>query len=147
MKSLRRLFKWFASEAPAGNTAPNYAAEEAALKVVRDQIEAGQAVYLDQSDMPTDEDFALIGKIIQAYCYADINARRIINAIRHAAIGPDARNAGGLPDSEIYKKLREAADMLPPKQCPRWIAQSHRQHHPANCTPAYLRALGRASSS
>ena len=57
-------------------------------------------------------DFALMGKLIQLYCYADLNARRIIDALRHAAFGPQARCASRLQDAQVVPKLVEIAAEL-----------------------------------
>ena len=73
----------------------------------------GQALALSQD--PWDEDFALIGKLIQTYCFADVNARRIIDSLRHASIGPEARNASRLPDGQVFPYLGKAVDETLPE--------------------------------
>ena len=57
-------------------------------------------------------DFALMGKLIQLYCYADLNARRIIDSLRHAMFGPEARCASRLQDAQVFPKLREVVSEL-----------------------------------
>jgi hypothetical protein len=42
-----------------------------------------------------------------------LNARRIIDTLRHAAIGPQGQNAGVIQDAQVYEKLIEAAKLLP----------------------------------
>lgn len=64
----------------------------------------------------TDREFLLIGKIIQLYCTADLNMRRIIDVIRHAALGPENRNGSLLQDAQVIPKLLDACELLPDSQ-------------------------------
>lgn len=72
--------------------------------------------FLETTTDLSDDDYALIGKLIQLYCFADLNARRIVDAIRHAALGTDARNASRLQDAQVFPTLRELVG--------RWIPES-----------------------
>ena len=65
------------------------------------------AVLTSTTDL-RETDFAVMGKLIQLYYYVDLNARRIIDALRHAALGPEARYASRLEDAQ-GSKLREIA--------------------------------------
>ena len=54
-----------------------------------------------------------MARVIQAYSYADLNGRLIIDHIRHAALGFDSQNAGVIQDAQVFEKLNEAGGMLP----------------------------------
>ncbi len=84
------------------------------IERIKAQIDADPDAYFSQTVALTEADFALVGKLIQTYCYTDLNARRIIDLIRHAALGPDKQNAGTLQDAQVFEKLREVAQMLAP---------------------------------
>lgn len=68
--------------------------------------------FIEASLEPTADDLAFIGHFIQLYCFADYCARRIIDAIREAAIGPQARNASKLMEKEVFPSLEKAARRL-----------------------------------
>jgi hypothetical protein len=90
-----------------------YAASSQELKAINADIEADFDKFLANSEPLTDADLVLTGTLVQLFNYADLNARRAIDAIRHAALGPNQQNAGKLQDSQVYPKLIEAAEMLP----------------------------------
>ena len=79
---------------------------------VQEQFEADSDAFLRTTENLIDSDFQLIGKLIQHYCAADLNARRIIDTLRHAALGPDKRYGGKLQDAQVLPKLVEAANLL-----------------------------------
>lgn len=79
---------------------------------IKTRFDADPDAFLASTIDLRDADFALMGKVIQLYCYADLNARRIIDALRHAAQGPRARNASRLQDAQVFPKLREIAAEL-----------------------------------
>jgi len=86
---------------------------EQTLERIRNALDGGASAYLDHTDPLQPADFKLMGLLIQNYCYADLNARRVIDAIRHAALGPDQRNAGALQDKQVFEELRKAVARLP----------------------------------
>lgn len=92
-------------------TTEQLAAQTAAIKAA---VDANPEGFMAGTTDLREADFALIGKVIQLYCFADLNARRIIDALRHAALGADERIASRLKDAQVFPKLREAADHLPP---------------------------------
>ena len=85
----------------------------AILIAIQREIAAGPDAYLTKTDPLTKDDLVLIGSLIQTYNYADLNARLIIDNLRHAAEGPQAQNAGVIQDAQVYEKLIEAAKLLP----------------------------------
>jgi hypothetical protein len=88
---------------------------ESELLLVRAHIEAAPPEdFLEHTDPLREEDFALIGKYIQCYCYADFNGRRIIDTIRGAEEGAQRQNAGRLADAQVFSSLKEAAARLAP---------------------------------
>lgn len=55
-------------------------------------------------------DFRLIGTFIQTYCFCDFNARRIVDTVRTAKTGTEARFAAVLNDTDALDHLRRCAD-------------------------------------
>lgn len=87
--------------------------DDAILTAIQSEIAADPDGYLTKTDPLTKDDLVLIGSLVQIYNYADLNARRIIDSLRHAAEGPQAQNAGVIQDAQVYEKLIEAAKLLP----------------------------------
>lgn len=85
---------------------------QAQITEIRNRFETEPDKFLAATTGLRDSDFALMGKLVQLYCFADLNARRIIDALRHAAFGPEARYASRLQDAQVFPKLREAASGL-----------------------------------
>jgi hypothetical protein len=85
--------------------------EALALEIKR-RFEDDPEGFLRSTRGLREADFAFMGKVIQLYSYADLNARRLIDALRHAATGPDARNASRLTDAQVLPKLRDIAEEL-----------------------------------
>jgi hypothetical protein len=79
----------------------------AQLAEIKARFDADPDGFLATTDDLRESDFALMGRLIQLYCYSDLNARRIIDALRHALIGPEARYASRLQDAQVFPKLRE----------------------------------------
>jgi hypothetical protein len=75
-------------------------------------LDADPDGFIEASLEPTADDLAFIGHFIQLYCFADYCARRIIDAIREAAIGPEARNASKLFEKDVFPSLEKAAHRL-----------------------------------
>jgi hypothetical protein len=75
--------------------------------VIKKRLEANPDIFLTTTIDLRQSDFFLIGQLIQLYCFADLNARRIIDTLRHAAFGAEARNASRLQDAQVFPKLRE----------------------------------------
>ena len=66
------------------------------LLMLKAIFEQNPETFVEKTEDPSSTDYALIGKVVQFYCFADFNGRRIIDLLRHAAIGSDARNASRL---------------------------------------------------
>lgn len=92
----------------SATTAP-YLVQLANLKA---QLEADPNEFLRTTQDLRDADLLLIGKLIQLYCFADLNARRIIDSLRSAADDPSAGNASKLVDADVFPHLHKAADLL-----------------------------------
>ena len=84
--------------------------EMAALKRA---AEANPDDFLLATVGPIDDDFRLIGLIVQSYCFTDLNARRAIDALRYMAEGPEARDASWLRDAQVLPALRGELHRLP----------------------------------
>src|SRR4051794_22492148 len=79
---------------------------------LKQEIDASPGSFLSETKDLLASDYELMGRFIQIYCCADLNARRVIDALRHAAFGPSARNGSVLQDSQVFPKLNEVAAML-----------------------------------
>lgn len=62
-------------------------------------------------------DFTLIGKFIQIYCYCDLNARRIIDAVRFARTGQEEEFASKLNETDVLLHLKQCAEA--------WLGPEH----------------------
>lgn len=80
---------------------------------IKAEIDADPDGYLLKTDPLTPDDLLLTGRIVQIFNYSDLNARRIIDAINHAAFGPAKQNGGIIQDAQVYEKLIDAAKLLP----------------------------------
>lgn len=105
------LWRWLTGVSWKRPTSDPY--DDAPLHAIRAEIEADPDGFLLNTEPLTNDDLILIGSLVQLYNFADLNARRIIDALRHAALGPHARNGGVIQDAQVYEKLIEAAKMLP----------------------------------
>jgi hypothetical protein len=83
------------------------------LKRLQSELEADHGNFLLRTEVLSDKDFAIIGKMIQIYSSSDFNARRTINAIRKASLGAQYQTAGMLQDKQLYESLKETARSLP----------------------------------
>ena len=67
------------------------------------------AEWLKKTEIPTETDFTFIGKFIQIYCAADLNARATVNALRAINIGEIHDFAGTLSDADVLLHLKLGA--------------------------------------
>ncbi len=65
--------------------------------------------WLTKTELPRDSDFAFIGKFVQVYCSADLNARATINAMRFITKAEVADFAGPLNDTDVIRHLNICA--------------------------------------
>lgn len=117
----KRSAKHSAGQGPAP---VDYAAAARELAVVNAEILADERKFLLATRALREQELALMGRVIQTYCYGDLNARRIIDAVRGAALGPAYRNAGKLQDAQVFPKLKEAVADLPAKFHPDGIIRA-----------------------
>ncbi|WP_146121012.1 hypothetical protein [Achromobacter sp. MYb9] len=82
------------------------------LEAIKTRLDAAPLDVLAESSNVSPADCELMGRFIQQYCFADLNARRIIDLLQHAALGECARNAGNLRDAQVFQKLRDVASSL-----------------------------------
>lgn len=64
-----------------------------------------------------EEDFTLIGKFIQIYCYSDLNARRIIDTVRFARTGREEEFASKLNEIDVLDHLKRCVEP--------WVGPEH----------------------
>lgn len=57
-----------------------------------------------------DRDYELIGRFVQTYCIADIEARRVINCLTHIRLGDPTKFALKLNDKDALDHLMACAD-------------------------------------
>ena len=84
----------------------------ARVQQIHAEFDADADRFLETTENLSDEDHRLVGRLIQLYCWADYCGRRIIDAIREAALGPKSRNASRLQNAQVFPKLREAGLVL-----------------------------------
>lgn len=107
---LTRRFKLWVARKKTENMTPEALREH--VTIIKTRFDADPDGFLRATRPLRQSDFVLIGKLIQLYCYADLNARRIIDALPNAAIGPEARYASRLRDAQVFPKLREIIEQL-----------------------------------
>ena len=88
------------------------AADLKSLKALDAQFARNPDKFIEQAKPPSAQDFALIGKLVQLYCFADFCARRIIDAVDEAAEGEKHRKAAHLKDHDVFVHLRRVAAKL-----------------------------------
>lgn len=76
------------------------------LATLKANFDSDDNAFIDQTEPLTQSDLAMIGSIIQLYCYADFNARRIVNALRHAATG-EPKSVSRLQDAQVFPALEK----------------------------------------
>lgn len=88
------------------------AADLESLKALDAEFKHNPDKFLEQARPPSLHDFALIGKLVQLYCFADFCARRIIDAVDEAAYGEEHQRAAHLKDHDVFAHLRRVAAKL-----------------------------------
>ena len=88
------------------------AADLESLKALDAKFARDPDKFIEQAKLPSAQDFALIGKLVQLYCFADFCARRIIDAVDEAAEGEEHRKAAHLKDHDVFAHLRRVAAKL-----------------------------------
>ncbi|TIU45323.1 MAG: hypothetical protein E5W19_30980 [Mesorhizobium sp.] len=78
------------------------------LEAIRKQINSEKEDWLPKLTVPPlDGDYLLIGKFIQIYAVTDLNARRVVDAMKAIALGPDKCNASTLSDQDVLDHLKK----------------------------------------
>ena len=95
-------------------TVDPHAQDAERLKQIQVEIDADPEAYLSRTDALTNDDLILVGSIVQTFNYADLNARMIIDTIRHAALGAAKQNGGVVQDSQVYENLIAVAELFDP---------------------------------
>lgn len=74
------------------------------LVALKEAIDGDEKSFINQtSDLKT-SDVLMIGTVIQLYCYADFSGRRIVDVLRHSALG-EPRSASRLQDAQVFPML------------------------------------------
>lgn len=68
-----------------------------------------QSAWLDNTELLSNSDYALIGGLIQIYCFADLNARRVINSLRAICDGDESAFASKLNEIDTLLHLEKMA--------------------------------------
>lgn len=74
------------------------------LASIQSAFEGNPQAFISQTTNPSIANMTMIGSVIQMYCYADFNGRRIVDVLRHAALG-EPRCASRLQDAQIFPML------------------------------------------
>lgn len=74
------------------------------LAAIKTAFEGDPEAFVRQTDNLNENDVLMIGTVIQLYCYADFNGRRIVDVLRHAATG-EPRTASRLQDAQVFPML------------------------------------------
>jgi len=74
------------------------------LSKLQDAFDSTPQAFINLTQNLNSHDVAMIGTVIQVYCYADFNARRIIDVLKHTAMGAP-RSASRLQDAQVFPML------------------------------------------
>ena len=81
---------------------------EQLLQKIKEAFDADPQAFLNQTANLRTPDVTMIGTVVQLYCFADFNARRLVNALQHAATGKP-RSTSRLQDAQVFPALRVLA--------------------------------------
>jgi len=84
-------------------------AELARLEEIALSMRSDGSWLQQETELPSESDFALIGKFIQVYCVADFNARRVINGLRAICLGEEEDFSSRLNDKDVLTHLKISA--------------------------------------
>jgi hypothetical protein len=90
--------------------------------------------FIASTENLTNDDYILIAKFIQGYCFADYNARRVLDALREAELGARWQSSGRSQDAQIFSMLADTAERLPHFEIQKSIIEAakkieeHREH-------------------
>lgn len=79
---------------------------QALLAAIKAAFEGDPQAFINQTDNLNRDDVLMIGTVVQLYCYADFNGRRIVDVLRHAALG-EPRSASRLQDAQVFTALEK----------------------------------------
>lgn len=71
---------------------------------IKAAFEGDPQSFINKTADPKTTDITMIGTVVQLYCYADFNGRRIVDVLRHAALG-EPRSASRLQDAQVFPML------------------------------------------
>jgi hypothetical protein len=105
----------------------------ALINKIKEKLDAADSTgFMALTHDLREEDFKFIGQMIQTYCYADLNARRVIDSLRGAA--GEVQNGSRLNDRDVLLHLRKVAEILPPSNLKEGLLRAaetvemHREH-------------------
>jgi hypothetical protein len=79
---------------------------EALLVAIKAAFDGDPQAFINQTDNLNRDDVLMIGTVVQIYCYADFNGRRLVDVLRHAALG-ESRSASRLQDAQVFPALEK----------------------------------------
>jgi len=79
---------------------------QALLTAIKAAFDGDPQAFINQTDNLNSDDVLMIGTVVQIYCYADFNGRRIVDVLRHAALG-EPRSASRLQDAQVFPALEK----------------------------------------
>ena len=83
------------------------------LASIKSAFEGDPQSFINQTADLKTTDITMIGTVVQLYCYADFNGRRIVDVLRHAALN-EPRSASRLQDAQVFPVLTKLViDHLP----------------------------------
>ncbi|WP_176026417.1 hypothetical protein [Brucella intermedia] len=74
------------------------------LAALKEAIDGDEKSLITKTSDLHSSDVLMIGTVIQLYCYADFSGRRIVDVLRHTALGKP-RTASRLQDSQVFPML------------------------------------------
>jgi hypothetical protein len=82
---------------------------EAQLVQIKTEFDADPQAFDNLTDSLSQHDLAMIGTVVQAYSYAQFNARRLVSALEYVALG-NSRAASRLQDAQVFPRLATLAE-------------------------------------
>ncbi|MER8752428.1 hypothetical protein NKH57_24735 [Mesorhizobium sp. M1050] len=75
------------------------------IEAITERLESEKEWLSKLTVPPLDSDYLLIGKFIQIYAVTDLSARRVVDAMKSIALGPDKCNASTLNDKDVLDHI------------------------------------------
>lgn len=92
----------------SANASPQIPTDHEIRKLLRARMSLGH--LLNDTQALSSHDYQLLGKFVQTYCVADLEARRMINCLTHIRTGEPTAFALRLNDKDALEHLMACAD-------------------------------------